>query len=291
GYAWYKNGLIPEQPGLKDDFLPDMVKIGHTKGIKVFGYFCVGANTKWGLDHPDMSYGTPSAPHIPLTVQYLDYLCASIKDAIIKTGIDGVMLDWVWTPSGEKEPYKAMRWLPCEQLMYNELFGQPFPGKEAINAYQEGQFGARSIARCWSRIYEVVKKTKPSCIIWITCNNVTSKGVAASEMFRQADWLMNEAGDRASTSAMKNMVGKHTKLITCLAEWNGQNPDDIVPAAIRDNIALYGFTKPIVGFAMPPVSMYLSHDINSFRKDSRNIATLARAFNGLPLNSIRKAGH
>lgn len=28
--------------------------------MKVFGYFCVGANTKWGLDHPDQSYGSQS---------------------------------------------------------------------------------------------------------------------------------------------------------------------------------------------------------------------------------------
>ena len=26
GYAWYKNGFVPEQPGLKHDFLPEMVK-------------------------------------------------------------------------------------------------------------------------------------------------------------------------------------------------------------------------------------------------------------------------
>ena len=43
--------------------------------MKVMGYFCVGANTLWGQTHPDLSYGTPSAPHIPFTDRYLDYLC------------------------------------------------------------------------------------------------------------------------------------------------------------------------------------------------------------------------
>ena len=42
GYAWYKNGVVPEQPGLKYDFLTEMVKIGRKKKLKVFGYFCVG---------------------------------------------------------------------------------------------------------------------------------------------------------------------------------------------------------------------------------------------------------
>lgn len=31
------------------------------KNMKVFGYYCVGTNTKWGLDHPDLSYGTPAS--------------------------------------------------------------------------------------------------------------------------------------------------------------------------------------------------------------------------------------
>ena len=46
GYSWYKNGVVPEQPGLKHDFLPEMVKLGHQEGMKVMGYFCIGSNTK-----------------------------------------------------------------------------------------------------------------------------------------------------------------------------------------------------------------------------------------------------
>src|SRR5512139_2308763 len=51
GYAWYKNGAIPAQPGLKYDFLRDMVQLGHQADIKVFGYFCIGSNTRWGLEN------------------------------------------------------------------------------------------------------------------------------------------------------------------------------------------------------------------------------------------------
>ena len=40
----------------------------------VMGYFCVGANTRWGQTHPDLSYGAPSTYHIPFTTAYLDYL-------------------------------------------------------------------------------------------------------------------------------------------------------------------------------------------------------------------------
>ena len=64
GYAWYKHGVVPEQPGLKHDFLPEVVRLGHQEGLLVLGYFCMGANTKWGQEHPQLSYGFPEqSPH------------------------------------------------------------------------------------------------------------------------------------------------------------------------------------------------------------------------------------
>ena len=98
GCAWYKNGVVPEQPGLKHDFLPERVRLGHQEGMLVMGYVCIGANTRWGQDHPDLSYGTPSAYHIPYTDEYLAHLSAAIGDAVRRTGIDGFMIDWVWQP-------------------------------------------------------------------------------------------------------------------------------------------------------------------------------------------------
>jgi len=59
GYAWYKGGLVPPQPGLKHDFLTEMVRLGHRRNMLVMGYFCIGANTRWGREHPDLSYGAP----------------------------------------------------------------------------------------------------------------------------------------------------------------------------------------------------------------------------------------
>ena len=44
GYAWYKNGFVPPQPALKDDILPDVVRLGHEKGLMVMAYICAGAN-------------------------------------------------------------------------------------------------------------------------------------------------------------------------------------------------------------------------------------------------------
>jgi hypothetical protein len=268
GYAWYKNGIIPEQPGLKYDFLTEQVKLAHKKNIKVFGYFCAGSNTKWGLEHPDLSYGIPSSPHIPYTAIYLDYLCASIEDAIRKTDMDGVFIDWLWNPGTTMEPYPPVRWLECEQLMFNELMNQPFPGKDKIK--------------------ETVKKTKPGCIIWLTSCQLTSKDIAGSDMLKEVDWVLNEAGDIITTESVRSMLGPQTRLVTCLANWNKQDAAKVIPAAIKENIGLYGFTKPVSGSMMKPANYYLSKSIDSLKADERNIGALVRTYNNLPLNYVKR---
>ena len=288
GYAWYKNGIVPEQPGLKYDFLTEQVKLAHKKKIKVFGYFCAGSNTKWGQEHPDLSYGIPSSPHIPYTTAYLDYLCASIADAIKKTGIDGVFIDWLWNPGATMEPYPPLKWLDCEKVMYGELMNQPFPGKDKITPEIEHQFRRKAIDRTWKRIRETVKKTNPDCLIWLTSCQLTSKDIAGSDMLKEVDWVLNEAGDIATTAAVRSMLGKQTRLVTCLANWNGQDPAKVIPAAIKENVGLYGFTKPVLGSMMPPVDYYLSKSVDSLKGDERNIAVLIRAYKNLPIEYIKK---
>ncbi len=288
GYAWYKNGIIPEQPGLKYDFLTEEVKLAHKKKIKVFGYFCAGSNTKWGMEHPGFSYGIPSSPHIPYSTQYLDYLCASIEDAIRKTDMDGIFVDWLWNPGTTMEPYPPLKWMICEQVMFKELMNQTFPGINKITPEIELQFRRKAIDRCWKRIRETVKKTKPGCIIWLTSCQLTSRDIAGSDMLKEVDWVLNEAGDIATTNSVHSMVGNHTRLVTCLANWNRQDPVKIIPAAIKEKVGLYGFTKPVLGSMMPPVDYYLSKSIDSLKADERNIGALARVYNNLPFDYVKK---
>jgi hypothetical protein len=132
GYAWYKNGVAPEQPGLQQDFLPEVVKHAHGEGMLALGYFCAGANTRWGQTRPELSYGFPSEPHIPYTDEYLAYLDAVIRDAIGKTGIDGFMLDWLRMPTSRTS--NGGRWLDCEKKLYAQLMGEPFPGEQELPA-------------------------------------------------------------------------------------------------------------------------------------------------------------
>jgi len=286
GYAWYKNGIIPEQPGLKYDFLTETVKIARKKNMKVFGYFCVGANNKWEEDYPDLCYGM-DGQQIPFTTQYIDYLCMSIEDAIKIADMDGVMLDWFYNPGGGRDPLPSLRWLPCEQKMYQELMNQTFPGKEGITPEIELDFRRKAINRAWKRIREIVKKAKPDCIIWLTCYDLNSKEIAGSDMLHEIDWLMNEAGDIASTEIVQGSIGDQTKLITCLANWNQQDPTKVIPYAIKAKVGLYGFTKPVIGSMMPPIDYYLSKPIDNLKGDEKNIAVLARAYNNLAFEFIK----
>ena len=107
-------------------------------------------------------------------------------------------------------------------------------------------------------------------------------------MLKQADWVLNEAGDIATTEAVRSMLGKNTRLVTCLANWNGQDPTKVIPAAIREKVGLYGFTKPVSGSMMPPVDYYLSKPVDSFKADERNIAVLVRAFRNLTFDFVKK---
>jgi len=287
GYAWYKNGVVPQQPGLKHDFLTEVVQLGHRDGMRVMGYFCVGANTLWGQQHPDQSYGTPSMTHIPFTTEYIDYLCASVTDALAKTGMDGFMVDWFF--DGPYRPADArLKWLPCEQQMWRELMASSFPGKDKITVRQETQFKRRAVQRCWQRLRAAAKATKPDCVIWLSCHDLSHPQLVNSRLFKEVDWLMNEAGDIESLEATRAAVGNHPQLVTCVVGWGDRhNARRLVPAARARGIGIYGFSRPGANSLPLPVATYLAKPIAAFSGNDRNIATLARCYNGLPFDAVK----
>jgi len=284
GHAWYKNGFVPEQPNLKHDFLPEVVKLGHKEGMQVFGYFCISSNPVWGNAHPDQSYGTPITYHIPYTDDYLAYLSSSISDAVRKTGIDGFMIDWLWMPNrGATEG----KWLDSEKKLYKQLMGEPFPGEDQLTKEQDLAYSRKAIDRCWKAIHKAAKDANPRCIIWLTSNNINHPHVINSDMYKEADWLMNESGDKRGIDAVRKMVGPNTRLITCLARWNGQDATKVVPEALAAGIGLYGFTVPRNDGGTVSLDEILSRPVNELKGDDRNIAVLARAFHGVSIDSVR----
>lgn len=284
GYAWYQGGRVPPQPGLQHNFLADMVRLGHARGLRVMGYYCVGANTRWGLLHPDLSYEIPSAPHIPFTTEYLDFLCASITEAIQLTGLDGFMIDWVWNP-GDLDG-QPLRWLPCEQKMYRELLGADFPGREKISKDQELRFRRLAIDRCWERLRAATKQAKPGCVLWLSCCDVNSPVVAGSKLFREVDWLMNEATDPAVLARLERMKGAHTRLLQCVVGWGDSHDARKILQGGDRPFGVYGFAKPSPNSLPRPVAEYRQKPVTEFQGNDRNIAVLARFFTGASLEIV-----
>ncbi len=282
GYAWYKNGFVPAQPGLKHDFLPAVVRLGHKEGMLVFGYFCISANPQWAQEHPGLSYGAPATYHIPYTDEYLDYLSKSISDAVKRTGIDGFMIDWLWQP--RRKSTKGA-WIDCEKKLYKQLMGEDFPGEDTLTKQQDLAYSRKAIDRCWKTIHTAAKDANPRCIIWVTSNHMNHPHVINSAMYRQADWLMNECGDMKRIEAVKAMVGKHTRLITCLARWNRKDATKVVPEALKAGVGLYGFTKPRTAGGLVPLEEILSRPVAELKGDDRNIAVLARAYRGVLIDA------
>jgi hypothetical protein len=285
GYAWYKDSVVPTQPGLKHDFLPEMVRLGHEEGIKVMGYLCIGSNTRWGMENPEYSYGYPADRHIPFTKKYLEYLDSVIRDAVKNTGIDGFMIDWFYQPNRDSNGGK---WLNSEKLRFEELMGESFPGEDSLSDEVYNEYSRKAIAACWDVIHNAAKETNPDCIIWLTCFDIAHPHIVNSKMFQEIDWLMNEEGDLNKIDSIKNMVGKNTRLITCLANWNKKDAKTVVIDAQKTGVGLYGFVKPDDNSLLPPISYYLSMPIDSFSGDARNIATLSRAYNGFPLEYVNE---
>ncbi|HJN18980.1 MAG TPA: hypothetical protein QGH10_26005, partial [Armatimonadota bacterium] len=237
------------------------------------------ANTLWGQTHPDLSYGHSSTMHIPFTTEYLDYLAASIDDALRKTGMDGFMIDWVFNTTGQ--------WLECEQAMYVELMGEPFPGKDAVTDEMMLEFNQKAVDRCWGRIRDTAKAANPDCVIWLTCHDVLNPMVADSDMFREVDWLMNEATDPAVLERVSQVRGEGKQLIQCVVGWGDRHDARaIITGAGDQDFGLYGFAKPRPDSLPLPIEQYRDQPIASFSGNDRNIAVLARHYNDAPLDMV-----
>lgn len=289
GYAWYKGGFVPGQPGLKHDFLTRMVGLGHKKGMLVTGYFCAGANSKWGHDHPELSYGTPAAPHIPFTDPYLDYLCRSMEDAIRRTGIDGYMVDWLWNPRPE---LRKSGWIEAEKKLFSRLSGKPFPSSgtpapEDLLAYER-----KAIQRCWSRIRESRDRVRRDCILWLSVSDLTDPAISGSLPLREADWVLNEAPNPEYYERARKMVGPHTRILQNLVGWAQHDARSYLANPKNRNRDLYGFAEPRENSLPLPVAEYLARPVEAFKgsdsrdTNDRNIAALARFYRGIPLDTV-----
>jgi len=282
GYAWYKNGLVPAQPGLEHDFLTEVVRLGHARGMRVMAYFCVGSNTRWAKENPHYSYGAPSQPHLFYSERYLDFLAASIRDAVEKTGIDGFMIDWVWNPDKARADQNSGAWKPAEKELYAQLVGAPFPGEAQLTDEQKTVYDRASITRCWQRIRDAAKSAAPDCVIWLSCHDLNHPSVVDSALLREVDWIMNEHPDAERLAKVLAAATDRQRVIQCLVGWGDQhNAYAVVTNKDFPTRDFYGFARPGENSLPLPIQEYLDKPIESFSGNDKNIATLARFYNGL----------
>jgi hypothetical protein len=104
-------------------------------------------------------------------------------------------------------------------------------------------------------------------------------------MYRQADWLMCEAGRIEHIEQVRKMVGEHARLITCMAQWNGQDPTRAVPEAVEAEVGLCGFARP-GGSGTIGLDRILPRQVCELSGDQQNIAVLARAYHGASLDAM-----
>jgi hypothetical protein len=278
GYAWYKNGKIPEQPGLKTDFLRDIVRLAHEENMRVMGYYCIAANTRWGMKHPDQSYGTPADYHIPLTDDYMSYLKHAIIEGV-ETGIDGFMIDWIWPPH---RVVTNGKWIESEKRLYEQLMDEPFPGEHRLTEEKENIYGLRSVERCWENIYTTAKKTNPDIIIWLTCNDLHSPMVPES-MLQECDWIMNESPESERIEKMKERVGENTKLIQVVTNGMGNNYNsaELFKKLEGTGVEFYGFARPNPVTTFPELAV---EAIGNYTELTRNLLAIREMFRGKPNN-------
>jgi len=280
GCAWYQGGKIPAQPGLVHDFLPEVVRLGHAKKMQVMGYFCAGANTRWGAEHPELSYGTPSAYHLPFTDEYLDYLGGAIEEALTQSGMDGFMVDWLWNPS---DKVRKGKWLLAEKRLFEQLTGQPFPGEDKLSPEQKLAYERQAIDRCWDRIRATAKRVKPDCVIWLSCNKILDPSIAGSRLLQEVDWVMDESGTASAMRQAAPMYGPHTRQLLCVVGWGDRHDARRILADAGGDFGIYGFARPSAGSLPLPVESCFRQPIESFLGNDRNIAILAHVFTGQPL--------
>jgi len=285
GYAWYKGGAVPHQPGLKNDFLPEMVRLGHKRDMLVMGYFCAGANTKFAQDHPSLSYGTPSTLHIPFTDEYLAYLSGSIAEAIRRTGMDGFMLDWIWNPDPS---LRKQGWIAAEEKLYTQLTGKQFPsGGPAAGELLD--YERKAIERCWRTVRKAAKNERGDCIIWLSCNNLSAPTVEGAAWLKEVDWVMNESPNRAFFDSARKAVGPRTRMLQCLVGWAQHDAAAYLSDKSTQGIDLYGFAEPRANSLPLSVEEYLTRGPVGFpgaagtAPNDRNTAALARFYRGQAL--------
>ena len=246
GYAWYPSGVAPVTPGLKHpNFLGDMVKLGHRAGMKVMGYYTLGANPYWEARNPELVHrDAGDYIKIPFTLEYLDYFCRSVEDTLKKVAIDGFMVDWV-------RPPQHKNWLACEKEMYRQLLGETFPASGSPPNEVVLEFDRRAIERAWRHLKLTVHSTR-RVIIWTNHPFVEAEKPLweGHRLLQEVDWVLNESPEAAWLDWLRARVGPKTLIVQNLCGWEGHDAN-LWRKVDTQVFGLYGFAKADAQTTLP----------------------------------------
>ena len=200
-----------------------------------------------------------------MTLEYIDYFCRSVEDTIVKTGVDGFMIDWV-------RPTEHNNWLDCEREMYRQLLGEKFPESGSPSNETILEFDRRAIERAWRYITWTVHATGP-VIIWT--NHPILKNEYAlwkgHKLLKEVDWILNEAPDLEHLAWLREQTGQETLIIQNLCGWKDHDATvwkNIDP----DEYGFYGFAKADTITTMPS---------SEIPQNIKNIGILRDAYHSL----------
>ena len=223
GHAWYRSsGVAPVTPGMKFDFMADIVRLGHKHGLRALGYFCLGANPVWEAMNPAEVHLDAPMWKIPFTRRYLDYFCRSLQDVLAKSDIDGFMIDWF-------RPAERKSWLDCEKQLWAELMGEKFPASGVPDEQARIEFERRELDRAWGEIKAAVHARRKA-IIWMNsaCGKEQNPLWEGHRILREIDWVLNEGHDIDFRNWLKAQAGPQTKIIQNMC---GSGKHDASPMA------------------------------------------------------------
>jgi hypothetical protein len=301
GHAWFPSDVAPVTPGLRGNFLQEQVEEGHRLGMKVMGYFCLGANPVWAANRdPRTWHGVrcgnsgfvadgPGAAKdtswnwIPFTNEYLDYFCASVQDALRKTEVDGFMIDWFRVERGPE-------WLECEKAMWQELFGDPFPANGVPSSEAEIEFKRRQAERAWIRIKQAVNAVRPA-VIWTNhpFDAADDPLWSGHRLLKEVDWLLNESPKLELLAWLEDNIGPQTKVLQNFCGWADHSAGNWRDLDTK-RFGLYGFTTVNPGTCLPWTLEELkahrrrvmrSTSLDRFTADAKNVAILREAYGSI----------
>jgi hypothetical protein len=246
GYAWYPSEVAPVTPGLKHpSFLGDMVQLGHKAGMRVMGYYTLGANPYWEARNPELVHHDDSDYiKIPFTLEYLDYFCRSVEDTLRKVAIDGFMVDWV-------RPTQHNNWLACEKDMYHQLLGDKFPASGSPPKEVVLEFDRRAIERAWRHLKWTVHGTR-RVIIWTNHPFVDAEKSLweGHRLLKEVDWVLNESPEAGWLDWLQTRVGPQTRIVQNLCGWAGHDAN-LWRKIDPQMFGLYGFAQADTQTTLP----------------------------------------